>query len=238
VTVLRQGRVAGGPIADFDETSLVHLMLGERAAEVKAVAFPPGEPGATGIALTNIDVRGEDGRTLLNGVSLEARQGEIVGIAAVSGNGQAALADAVLGVAQLTNGRVQLGDRDVTDRSTAARLRAGLAVIPEDLTVEGVVPSMTVRENLVLGESDGGFFRSPRRLRREGARLAESSPFTLPDGRRLVAGLSGGNAQRVVIARELRPGSRYVVAYHPPAVWTWPRRAVRMLARRAAAPCC
>jgi ABC-type uncharacterized transport system ATPase subunit len=220
ITVLRRGRVVGSGLAGgFDDHGLVQMMVGEREGALAIVDLPPNELGPAILRLTGVTVRRDDGREALHDVSLEARAGEIVGVAAVSGNGQAELAEVALGAAQLTRGRVELDGADVTRRSTADRLRAGLAVIPEDLFAMGVVGSMSVRENLMLGPAEfdgkGRFLLRPGRLARTAGRMAEESPFALPAGGRLAGTLSGGNAQRVVITRELRDGARCLIAYHP-----------------------
>lgn len=220
VTVLRRGRCVGsGPISAFDERTLVQLMLGERSDGIDFLDLPAGEPGDVGIELIDVTVRGRDGRTVLNNIGLQVRAGEIVGIAAVAGNGQAELADVLLGTADLLHGSVRLGGKDVTHWGTAARLRTGLAVIPEDPLLQGAVSAMSVGENLVLtgGPVNGkrGLFLRPSRVAALAAARAARSPFPLPDMQRPLGTLSGGNAQRVIIARELREDCRYLVAYHP-----------------------
>ena len=147
-------------------------------------------------------------------------EGEIAGIAAVAGNGQAELANAILGVADLEHGAVRLGGRDYTHASTADRLQQGLvAVIPEDPLEQGAVPSMSVGDNLLLTTrcipGKGRFFLRSRRLRQEAAALAEAAPFEMPAPERELAGLSGGNVQRVLTARELTQHATQIVAYYP-----------------------
>ena len=126
-------------------------MLGERAAQAAEIEVEPRERGAAVIELDDVTVRSADGRLPLDGVSLEVHEGEITGIAAVAGNGQAELANAILGVAELEGGAIRLGGRDYTHASTADRLQEGLvAVIPEGPLEPGAVPSMSVGDNLLL----------------------------------------------------------------------------------------
>ena len=221
VTVFRGGRFAGhGPAEDFDHESVVRLMLGERAAQAAELAVEPREHGPALIELADVTVHGPDDRVSLDGVSFEVHEGEIVGIAAVAGNGQAELANAILGVSSLEAGAVRLGGRDYTAAPTSERLQQGLvAVIPEDPLAQGAVGSMSVADNLLLTTrpipGKGRFFLRSRELRREAEAIAEAAPFEIPAPQREVAGLSGGNVQRVLTARELTEHASQVVAYYP-----------------------
>ncbi len=221
VTVLRGGTVAGsGPTSDLDHDAVVRLMLGERAELAAELQVEPHEPGALAIELEGVTLRSADGRLPLDGVSLEVHEGEITGIAAVAGNGQAELANAILGVAELEAGAVRLGGRDYTHASTADRLQQGLvAVIPEDPLEQGTVPSMSVADNLLLTTrripGKGRFFLRSQQLRDEAEALATAAPFEMPAPQRELAGLSGGNVQRVLTARELTEHARQIVAYYP-----------------------
>lgn len=219
VTVLRRGRVAGGgPLDAFDEHSLISMMLGERGESLVDLTVPPGTAGEPGIELRDVDAR-IDGRVELQDIELLVRCGEIVGVAAVSGNGQAELAEVVLGTARVSRGSVLLGGRELTRASTAARLRAGLAIVPEDPMIHGSVGTMSVRENLMLTSAEyrgkGRFLLRPAQLAQSAREVASRSPFALPDGGRTLGTLSGGNVQRVVIAREVTDRTRYLIAYHP-----------------------
>ena len=153
----------------------------------------------------------------LHAVSLTVRAGEIVGVAGVDGNGQRELAQAIAGLVT-HGGRVAIGERDVSGASTARRLEAGLAHIPEDRHHGGLVLDATVAENIALGRHDiAGRFRIDRARVRNYAdvRIADLD-IRPPDADALVRALSGGNQQKVVVARELsRPGLRAVVAAQP-----------------------
>jgi simple sugar transport system ATP-binding protein len=154
---------------------------------------------------------------MLRDVSLTVRAGEIVGVAGVDGNGQRELAQAIAGLAT-HGGTVTIGGRDVSGATAAKRLAAGLAHIPEDRHHGGLVLDATVAENIALGRSDiTGRFRIDRARVRNyaGVRIADLD-VRPPDPDAIVRSLSGGNQQKVVIARELsRPGLRAVVAAQP-----------------------
>jgi simple sugar transport system ATP-binding protein len=153
----------------------------------------------------------------LHGITLSVRAGEIVGVAGVDGNGQRELAQAIAGLVT-HGGRVRIGERDVTSATAARRLAAGLAHIPEDRHHGGLVLDASVAENLALGRRDiTGRFRIDRERVRANAeaRIADLD-IRPPDPGALVRALSGGNQQKVVVARELsRAALRAVVAAQP-----------------------
>ena len=219
VTVLRRGKVVGGgAIAEFSQDSLLKLMLGERQNQTAAVVVPPAPPQTPGMRLDGVTTAGADGRTSLHEVSLTVRGGQIVGVAAVAGNGQAALADVLLGLASLRSGSVTFGTRDKTKKPPSHRLDAGLCVISEDPVLHSAVGPMTVGENFMLTraplEGKGNLLR-PRRLLAATRDLAGRSPFPMPALNRALETLSGGNVQRVVIVRELQSHCQYLLAYYP-----------------------
>ncbi|MHC5258972.1 ABC transporter ATP-binding protein [Streptomyces sp. UC4497] len=221
-TVLRGGRVAGGGrLAELPAERLVPMMIGRAAGTLDASlagavglgapapATPDERAAPTGSALClhDITVRRPDGTYALDGVSLDIGLGEIVGVAGVEGNGQNELMAVLGGSRAPQRGRVEIGGRDLTGAGPAVRTRAGLGVVPEDRHHEGCVPQLSVAENLYLGRL--GRFRRLGFLLDRGA-LGRATAEVLSDHAVRAAGpdapmasLSGGNQQKVVLAREL-----------------------------------
>ena len=228
VTVLRAGRlVADMPVAQTDAAQLARLIVGEGGAPTPGLEFsepppfalPPVQGDATLIVqeLTVQDARGHDA---LWEVSLTVRQGEIVGIAGVDGNGQRELFHAIAGTAALASGTLILDGEPVTRASTAERIARGLRVIPEDRHEEGVVESWSLEENAALGlQRDvtlrrGGLIDEPRR--RGWAKIVADRFRTRHGGLNLpMASLSGGNQQRFVAARALESRPKLLLAFSP-----------------------
>ncbi len=220
VSTLRRGALTGsGLMTDFDQRSLLTLMLGERAADERDPVSTGRNAGVgAGIALKKVTLRSDDGRLVLRGVDLEVQLGEMVGIAAVSGNGQAFLGEAFLGTADMVEGEVHIGGSDVTRRGPAERLAAGFAMIPEDPIRDGSVSEMSIGENLSITAGPGsprGLIMRPAEVMRRALQAVERAPFPIPSLKRHIGTLSGGNVQRVVLARELNEDCSYLLAYYP-----------------------
>lgn len=219
IVVLRRGAaVGGGALSEFTEEVLLRMMLGERQAQTAPVVATPTQPKGPGIRLEHVTASGADGRTSLHDVSINAPAGQIVGIAAVAGNGQAGLADVLLGITDLHSGSVFLCGRDMTTASPAKRLEAGLCLISEDPVAHAAVGPMSVGENLMLSRAPlngRGSVLRPRKLLAATRAIVASSPFPMPALDRTLETLSGGNVQRVVIVRELRDHCRFLLAFYP-----------------------
>jgi general nucleoside transport system ATP-binding protein len=209
VTVLRRGAVVGSrATAEVDDRELALLMVGRPTVGVRR----PGSARPGDAVLTVEGVSGE----VLRGVSFEVDAGEILGVAGVSGNGQSELVDVLCGVRRPTAGRVEVGDVDVTGASPAEVVAAGLGRIPEDRHA-AVVGELSVAQNLAL-EHLGEFRRGPqlddRALRRNAEALIERfSIRARPDDP--AASLSGGNLQKVVLARVLSREPHAIVVAQP-----------------------
>ena len=218
VMVLRRGKViGGGQIADFTPESLLKMMLGDRQEQTDIVEAAPAVSQGPGIRLDHVTAVGADGRSALRDVSIDVPAGQIVGIAAVAGNGQSGLADVLIGLGKIT-GTVNLGGHDVTHASPAARLEVGLCVVSEDPVVQSAVGPMNVGENFMLTRAkvDGkGSLLNLRRLIASVSALTARSPFPMPALTRTLETLSGGNVQRVVLVRELQAHCRFLLVYYP-----------------------
>jgi len=222
ITVLRQGRVAGRPRPDqADAATLVKLMFGDRepGPSVAAEAAPSRPPGAGPIfELRGAWSRASGSETPLRGLDLTIRAGEIVGVAGVSGSGQKELGDLILGLRPLSAGTRWFDGEDASSWSIARLRERGVAFVPEDPLAMAAVPGMSVRENLVLGTGrrywKGATVDWPRL---ESAMTASfgALAFPVPPLDRPAFALSGGNLQRMVIARELAHAPRLVVALYP-----------------------
>ncbi len=219
ITVMRQGRVAGVvPKEEANEDVLIRLMFGEILPDVvRESAASPGEPV---VELRGVWTKPVGTNPGLRGVDLVVRAGEIVGVAGVSGNGQRELGDAILGLARIAKGQKFFFRQDATRWSAQHMVQAGVAFIPEDPLSMATVPWFSVLENLALLD--------PRRFSRLGGlrlewgrvRAALGQGFArlgldpLPERAR-AANLSGGNLQRLVLARELQRDCRLIVALYP-----------------------
>ncbi|MEV6065662.1 ABC transporter ATP-binding protein [Nocardia sp. NPDC052001] len=215
-TVLRGGRVAGsGPLASFTRDELVELMVGRELAELdQALVTGDSVPRAvrdfTGIApiarVGGLRFTRPDGAAALDGVELELRPGEIVGIAGVEGNGQSELIGVLSGALRPDAGEFHLDGTDLTRATPAVRTAHGLGVIPEDRHHEGCVPAMSVAENLTLGRLRD--FRRRGLLDRKAiaataAHAIDTYAIKASSPGAAMSTLSGGNQQKVVVAREL-----------------------------------
>jgi simple sugar transport system ATP-binding protein len=223
VTVLRDGRVTGRfATGEATSASLVHAMTGREIDEVRNPGT--GTPGDVVLEVAGLSV-GDARVTQVSDVSLSVRAGEIVGIAGVSGNGQHELVGAVLGTVAAVTGSVNLLGEDVTGWNVRDRRARGLAVIPEDRRGEGSAVTMSVAENVTLGHhrtppigASTGIRRGWMSIKAERSRARELiRDYDVRTSGELqpIGSLSGGNAQKVVIARELSHQAPLLIAEQP-----------------------
>ncbi|MBX3013151.1 MAG: ABC transporter ATP-binding protein [Caldilineaceae bacterium] len=207
VAVLRDGRLID--IVQTSNTSpaqLSRLMVG-REVQFRT-AKNAATPGAVRLSVKNLQVNDDRGLPALRNLSLNVRAGEIVGIAGVEGNGQRELEEAILGIRLPESGQVVLADQDVTLASPRLRLADGLGCVPSDRYRTAVLADFSIADNLVLAKVDqppftqGGFLRS-RTIATYAAKLIAQFNIRAPGATTAVGKLSGGNAQKVVLAREL-----------------------------------
>ncbi|GMG81008.1 ABC transporter ATP-binding protein [Paralimibaculum aggregatum] len=218
ILVLRQGRNVGGmATAEADEAAIARLMVGEESPPPPAKREAPGAPL---LVLDGVTLPGEGARAGLDGVSLTVRAHEIVGIAGVSGNGQAALAALLSGLAAPAAGTMSLAGREIRRFTPAGFLEAGVGRIPEDRHHDGVVGAMTLSENLVLEELDtpevtsGGFLRRGAIRARARAAIADYD-IRAPGPDVPVRLLSGGNIQKLILARVFGRSPQLILANQP-----------------------
>jgi ABC-type uncharacterized transport system ATPase subunit len=218
ITVLRRGAVVGQREPSASAGDLASLMVG-RNVQLR-VSKEPAKPGAAVLRADDLVVRGDDGRTWVNALSFDVRAGEILGIAGVQGNGQTELCEALMGLRPAAAGTVKLNDHDLTRATPQERLRAGIAYVPEDRTQDGLVGSFSVAENLILDMYDRKPFASginlnlPAIAENAAARITE---FDVRTGSAATAAgtLSGGNQQKVILARELGREHKVLIASQP-----------------------
>ncbi len=218
VTVLRRGKSVGSVITSEATTeSLAELMVGRSV--VLQVDKSAREPGEVVLAVDDLQVRDDRRQLGVDGATLEVRSGEILGVAGVEGNGQRELVEAITGVRPIAGGTVRIGDYKVIGKPRSVRDR-GVAYIPEDRERDGLVSSYSIADNLVLTD----YFRPPyanRGVRRfdavdDNAReLVERYDVRTPSIETTVGSLSGGNKQKVIVARELTHDNKLVVASQP-----------------------
>jgi len=221
ITVLRRGRVAGTVRrAEATESGLVSMMFGAAAVE------PPRRPRerpATAVPLLElrrVSTRAEGQATALQEVDLAIAPGEIVGVAGVSGNGQRELGDVILGLEPCARGVKRLWGLDATGWSGARIRRSGVAFIPEDAREMAAVPGMTVLENMALADTRryaraGGLAMDWRAVRDDLEGALARLRLTLPSLDIPAGGLSGGNVQRMILAREMAHEPKLIVASYP-----------------------
>ena len=219
IAVLRRGRIVGeADPAAVDERALAEMMVG-RPVDLE-VDKDDREPGEVVLAVEDLRVVGQGGRDVVDGVSFEVRQGEIVGIAGVQGNGQTELIEAIVGLLPVEGGSVRLAGRDLTDSSPRSIHRAGVAHIPENRQEQGLILDFTLTENAVLDSYYDDHFSHRLTLdwaaaRRTAERLIDDYDIRAAGADATAGSLSGGNQQKLVVAREVDRDVALTIAVQP-----------------------
>ncbi len=218
VTVIRRGRVVGERPPTATDAELATLMVG-RPVELK-VSKGPAHPAEAVLDVRGISASDDQGHAALDDVSFQVRAGEILGVAGVQGNGQTELCEALIGLRPVTAGSVLLDGQDLTHTPPRDRLRAGFGYVPEDRQEDGLVPDFTVAENLVLDVYDRPPFASGLALNLDAISanaksLVDEYDVRTPSAQLPVGTLSGGNQQKVILAREMSRDVRLLLASQP-----------------------
>jgi ABC-type uncharacterized transport system ATPase subunit len=219
VSVLRRGkRIDTLPVGDATEEGLARLMVG-REVLLRVEKGPPS-PTETLLEVENLHVRDDRGIEKVRGISFALRAGEILGIAGVDGNGQTELIDTLSGLRGADSGRVRLCGRDVTGNSVREHFDAGLGHIPEDRQRRGLVLDFSIAENLALHDfrkpPDSRFgWLYPTRLVDRARRLVTEFDVRGGGAETKASALSGGNQQKVILAREIGRDPRVLIAAQP-----------------------
>ena len=219
ITVLRRGQVAGNttPKATNDE-HLAEMMVG-RDVQL-TVARGKSNPARNVLHVANLSVRDERGRLAVDGVDLDVRAGEIVAIAGVQGNGQTELVEALTGLRAVEAGSASLDGEPLDLGSPRKIADAGVAHIPEDRNRDGMIKGMTIAENLMMNAYHRAPFSKNGRLDLQAisanaSRAIKDFDVRTPSAQVLIGTLSGGNQQKVIVAREFSRDVKLVIAAQP-----------------------
>jgi len=219
VTVLRKGRVvATVPTAETDKLALATMMVGREV--VFRLEKPPLNRGERVLEVRDLHALNDRGLPALRGVSFDLYEGEILGVAGVSGNGQQELSEVLAGLRRSLKGSAVLLASDLTHCSAREIADLGVAHVPTERIRMGTVPNMSVRENLILKSYRRHpfcrwSFLDQRAAHQNACRAMEEYAIMAPNDRTAAKLLSGGNIQRLVLARELCGEPRFVIAAHP-----------------------
>ncbi len=217
ITIIRRGKVVGERPPSTSDSELAALMVG-RSVQLR-VSKDQAKPGEVRLAVGDLSVPADHGGTAIEQMSFEVRGGEILGIAGVQGNGQTELCEALMGLLPST-GSVLLDGKDISHLSTKERLRAGIGYIPEDRQEDGLVGDFSVAENLILDVFDRPPFASGISMDLNAIRQSATTQVADYDVRttsvQTHAGtLSGGNQQKVILAREISRNNTVLLASQP-----------------------
>ena len=218
ITIIRRGKVVGTASPSASQEELASLMVG-REVDLK-VDKKAQQLGAPVVEVKNFSQLDHYGRPIVDNVSFEVRAGEILAVAGVQGNGQSELAESILGLKDVTRGLITVGGHDVLSSTVLENLESGIAYIPEDREKDGLISSFSIAENLILDIhknkpfSSGGIYFPTAVAANADKRVAEFDVRTqsIYD---TASSLSGGNKQKVVIARELSRPVKLVIACQP-----------------------
>jgi simple sugar transport system ATP-binding protein len=219
ITVLRDGRhIATVARTETNQAELARMMVGREV--LFRLQKSPAQPGPVVLEVKDLWSHGSGGRAALRGLSFSLRAGEILGVAGVDGNGQSELAQTLMGSLPATAGHIYLDGAEITRTGPKARLQRGIGYIPEDRNALGLVGSFTVAENTILNRHAAppyarGLLLDRRAVVAGAARLIQEFDVKTAGHGERTARLSGGNQQKLVLAREVDRDPRVLIAAQP-----------------------
>jgi ABC-type uncharacterized transport system ATPase subunit len=219
VTVLRDGKVIGTrPTAGATKRDLAQMMVGREVALERGRTAP--QLGEVRLKVQNINAFNGQGLPVLRDINFEIHSGEIVGVAGVSGNGQKPLAEAIAGLWPLATGQIFMEKKPVTGFAPAAMIDAGLSYIPEERMHDGAIKDFTVAENLILQDHvrppySRGIFLNFSQIAQHAGEMIRRFNVKTPSAETPLKNLSGGNIQKLILARELARQPRVLIAAQP-----------------------
>lgn len=219
VTILRDGKLIDTVnTADITKNQLAAMMVGREV--ILQYDHPKVQQGKTVLELKNVFATSDKGLPALNNISFKVRQGEVVGIAGVDGNGQKELAEAIHGLRPVTSGQIILDGIDITNKKPKEVIDTGLGHIPEDRHKTGLVLDFSIAENMVLENFDKEpytkkYIYNPDIVKDFSYKLVEEFDVRCPGVETLVRSLSGGNQQKVILAREISRSPKLLIAAQP-----------------------
>ena len=218
VSILRHGRIVfNGETKDFTPREIAALMTGHEVEEAENVASP--SDGHDALVISNLTVRSDRGFNALDGFNLTVKEGEIVGLAGVSGNGQRELAEAINGLRKAENGSIMFYGEEIMNLSPRDVIKKGMGYIPEERNTEGIVPAMSIKENIILKDSDDTFsshhFLKLKEIDETAESLKDEFDIRCPGINTAAGSLSGGNIQKVILAREIHRKAKFLVCVYP-----------------------
>lgn len=223
VTVMRDGHVVGRvKTATTSAAELARLMVGREV--LLRIEKSPSKPGVTELAVQNLVVKGRDGAKLVDNVSFEVRQGEIVGIAGVEGNGQTELIEALAGLVESSHiqGDIRFENQPLTDKGARVRRELHIGHIPEDRHRRGLLLEFDLAENSILGVhyrppivSFAGIFLDNEGVRRRAEEIIKNFDVRPANAELPARSLSGGNQQKLIIGREFKVDPKLLLVSQP-----------------------
>jgi len=219
VAILRHGRVVfQGDTIDHSSSDIAALMTGHE------VVLPHNDAPACTLGpmlqLRNLKVRSDRGFLALDDLSLYVCKGEIVGLAGVSGNGQRELAEVINGLRKVESGQILFDGKDIANFSPAEVIKVGMGYVPEERNTEGIVPSFSMKENFILKDNQSETYSSHSFIKNKvveemANQLREQFDIRSPNIDVAAGSLSGGNIQKVILAREISRNPKFLVAVYP-----------------------
>ena len=218
ITIIRRGKVVGNASPDASQNELASLMVGR---EVELAPERGGHAiGEEVLVVSDLTISDATGRALVNKLNFSVRAGEVLAIAGVQGNGQSEVARAMVNLEEHVSGSITLNGVEVVGKSVRESLHLGVAFVPESRELDGLIASMSIAENLILDLHDlppyaKGIQMSPSTVLSEAQKRTEEFDIRLQSVTDPISSLSGGNKQKVVLARELSRPVKLVVASQP-----------------------
>lgn len=218
ITVIRRGKVVGEASPTSTEKDLASLMVGRAVSLTTEKA--PAKPGDATFQVRDLVVLDIAGKVAVDRVSFDVHRGEILSIAGVQGNGQTELTEAILGLTKPLSGSIVLDGDELVGDTVKSRLHAGLGFVPEDRSTDGIISSFSIAENLVLDVYDTedfskGLVMYPAKVLANAEARKDEFDIRLTSVTDPISTLSGGNQQKVVVAREMSKDLRLFVASQP-----------------------